>query len=69
MNRKEKIIANLSKELNEKKGTRINIRMSDGLYERLTHYKDKSGVSVSDIIRIALMNYFVEEDETNEAND
>jgi predicted DNA binding CopG/RHH family protein len=65
MNKKEKIIAELSKELTGKKDTRINIRMSDDLYQKILKHKDESGVSISNIIRIALMNYFVE----NEVND
>ncbi len=65
MNKKEKLISNLSKELNEKKDTRINIRMSDDLYQKLITYKKKSNVSISDIIRISLMNYFIE----NEVDD
>jgi len=65
MNKKEKIIEGLSKELNEKKETRINIRMSDDLYKKLLAHKSNSNVSISNIIRIALMNYFVE----NEIND
>jgi len=60
MSKKEKIIEHLSKELSQKKGTRINIRMSDDLYEKLVSYKNKSGASISDIIRISLMNYFIE---------
>ena len=59
MNKKEKIIEGLSKELNEKKETRINIRMSDDLYKKLLAHKSNSNVSISNIIRIALMNYFV----------
>ena len=65
MSKKEKLITELSKELNDKKGTRINIRMSDDLYKKILKHKESSGVSISNIIRIALMNYFIE----NEVND
>jgi len=65
MSKKEKIIEQLSKELTQKKATRINIRMSNDLYNKLVDFKNKSGASISDIIRISLMNYFVE----NEVND
>ncbi len=65
MSKKEQIIKELSKELNDKKGTRINIRMSNDLYNKIIKHKETSGVSISNIIRIALMNYFVE----NEIND
>lgn len=60
MSKKEKIVEELSKELSGKKGTRINIRMSDDLYSKIIKHKNNSGVSISNIIRIALMNYFVE---------
>lgn len=60
MNRKDEIIAKLSKELNEKKNTRINIRITDDLYQKLIAYKNETDVSISNIIRIALMNYFIE---------
>ena len=65
MNKKEKIIEGLSKELEVGKDSRINVRMTKDLHEKLLAYKDKTGVSISNIIRIALMNYFVE----NEVND
>ena len=65
MNKKEKIIEQLSKELGERKTTRINIRMTNNLYLKLIDYKEKSGANISDIIRIALMNYFVENEINN----
>jgi hypothetical protein len=65
MNKKQKIIEELSKELSGKKGTRINIRMSDDLYDKIIKHKEESGVSISNIIRIALMNYFVENEINN----
>jgi predicted DNA binding CopG/RHH family protein len=65
MNKKEKIIEELSKELSGKKDTRINIRMSNDLYEKIIKHKEESGVSISNIIRIALMNYFVENETKN----
>ena len=60
MNKKEKIIDHLSKELEVNKDTRINVRMTKDLHEKLIRYKKRTGVSISNIIRIALMNYFVE---------
>jgi hypothetical protein len=65
MNKKEKIIEQLSKELTEKKTTRINIRVTDDLYKKLINYKRKSGANISDIIRISLMNYFIENEVNN----
>lgn len=65
MNKKEKIIDQLSKELEVSKDTRINVRMTDELHQKLIKYKNRTGVSISNIIRISLMNYFVE----NEIND
>ena len=64
MNNKNKIIENLSKELSTKKSTRINIRMTDDLNEKLLEHKKNTGVCISDIIRISLLNYF-----ENEVND
>jgi hypothetical protein len=60
MNKKEEIIKRLSKELGNKKSTRINFRVSDDLYEKLVDFKNEYDVNISDIIRISLMNYFVE---------
>ena len=65
MNKKEKIINQLSKELEVRKDTRINIRMTKELHQKLVRYKNRTNVSISNIIRISLMNYFVE----NEIND
>lgn len=65
MNKKERIIEELSKELTQKKETRINIRVSHELYEKLVKYKKTSGANISDIIRIALMNYFIENEVNN----
>ena len=65
MNKKEQIILALSKELEVGKETRINFRTTANLYKKLRNYKEKTGVSMSNIIRIALINYFVE----NEIND
>ena len=65
MSKKDKLITELSKELNDKKGTRINIRMSDDLYKKIIKHKENSGVSISNIIRIALMNYFIENEVDN----
>ena len=65
MNKKEKIINQLSKELEVSKDTRINVRMTSELHQKLIKHKNRTGVSISNIIRISLMNYFVE----NEIND
>jgi hypothetical protein len=64
MKNKNKIIENLSKELATKKSTRINIRMTNDLHRKLVEHKEKTGVCISDIIRISLLNYF-----ENEVND
>lgn len=61
MNNKDKIIENLSKELIGKKDTRINVRMTNNLHNKLVEYKQKTGVAISDIIRISLLNYFENE--------
>ena len=65
MNKKEKIINQLSKELEVSKDTRINVRMTKELHQKLVKYKNRTGVSISNIIRISLMNYFVENEINN----
>jgi len=59
MNRTE-IIEDLSKELSNDKSTRINIRMSKELYDKIVAYKQKSGLSISNLIRISLIKFFIE---------
>ena len=61
MKNKENIIKKLSAELSSKKDTRINIRVTDDLHQKLLEYRDKTGVSISDFIRIAVLNYFENE--------
>jgi len=57
---KQLVISKLAEELADNKPTRINIRMSKDLYNKILEYKQKSGISISNIIRVSLMKFFVE---------